>query len=191
MNKNILLKSILSIFLLIGIMLLESACNDDRPGPCNNGGLFQINTFDSISLQTYGLANRNPDTVNLNDFLLLLHFSTERMAFVSGKKFSCYATPPCSPPTLTYHFDSIQIRPTNQVFQLSDSNWYLLQMGLTLRDFDKDFNKMNQDYISEYFILNLINFQIDNPITTSFKVLVYKEDAIIFEEETKSITLIP
>lgn len=86
---------------------------------------------------------------------------------------------------------AIQIVSKNPSFQLSDSNWYLPQMGLTLRDFDKDFNKINQDYISEYFILNLINFQIDNPITTSFKVLVYKEDAVIFEEETKSITLIP
>jgi len=189
MNKNILLKSILSIFLLIGIMMLESACNDDIPGQCNNGGLFQINSFDSVSLD-HILTKPNPDTANLN-FVLQLHFSTERMAFVSGKNFSCYANDPCPPPTLNYHFDSIQIRPTNQEFHLSDSNWYLPNLQTSLGRFNTEIKDFSGYYVHGYFIFQMDNYAIENPITTSFKVLVYKDDAVIFEEETKSITIIP
>lgn len=91
-------------------MLLQSVCNDDdRCDSC--GGIvpnFQISSLDSVSMQTYGIGNHNPDTASIKDFYLLLHFSTEKMVFIPTNNFSCYATPPMPKPNLVCYSNSLK-----------------------------------------------------------------------------------
>lgn len=85
---------------------------------------------------------------------------------------------------------AIQIVSKNPSFQLDDSNWYLPNLSNSSKHFNinKDYNN---NYLTYYFIFKIRKYSIENPISKAFKVLVYKNDEIIFQEETKTITLIP